>query len=71
MGTLRGQYGRLYGWDGGRTSRSHPTSGEIVWDGRDSRGRVVSSGVYYLRLRDETGTRTVRVVKLPPKCLRS
>ena len=47
-----------------RLSETGPDSREIVWDGRDSTGKAVSSGVYYLRLHDETGSRTVRVVKL-------
>jgi hypothetical protein len=39
-------------------------AGRIVWDGRDSGGRSVAAGVYYLRLRGTADARTVRVVKL-------
>ena len=37
---------------------------EIVWDGRDSAGSAVAAGVYYVRLRSERTTETVRVVKV-------
>ena len=37
----------------------------IVWDGRDSAGRPVSSGVYFVRMETETltATRSISVVR--------
>jgi hypothetical protein len=37
---------------------------ETVWDGRDDRGRAVSSGVYFLRLETPAGESTRRVVRI-------
>ena len=43
----------------------HPGSQTLVWTGRDSRGRPVASGVYFLRLRagDQTLSRKVILMK--------
>ncbi|MEZ4648417.1 MAG: FlgD immunoglobulin-like domain containing protein [Candidatus Eisenbacteria bacterium] len=37
---------------------------EVHWDGKDSRGREVGSGVYWLRLRTEHGAAAGRAVKV-------
>jgi hypothetical protein len=47
-------------WDGPITRGQH----EIAWDGRDSGGRAVASGVYYCRARTSEATRVVRMVLL-------
>jgi hypothetical protein len=53
---------------GGRRVRSlidHRLTGGrhmLRWDGRDGRGRPVSSGVYWVKLESPAGTRTVRAV---------
>lgn len=39
-------------------------SREAVWDGRDSSGRPVSSGVYLVRLESEEGVRTAKVARI-------
>jgi hypothetical protein len=47
--------------------RLHATSSdahEIVWDGRDGSGRVVGSGVYFLRTVGGGEERTIRIVKM-------
>lgn len=41
-----------------------PGPGTVVWDGRDSAGRRVSSGVYFVRLNVSGETRTGRLVRL-------
>ena len=42
----------------------HPAGpGSVVWDGRDQDGAVVSSGVYFVRLETEQGSRSYRVVR--------
>ena len=53
----------------GRTVRTlakqtfEPGSHSVAWDGRDARGQVVSSGVYFCRLQagEFTATRTLVV----------
>jgi len=37
---------------------------EVVWDGRDARGRPLPSGVYFTRLVTEAGTRTAKLMLL-------
>jgi len=37
---------------------------EVVWDGRDERGRAVASGTYFCRMSAEDGTRVRRLVLL-------
>ena len=38
---------------------------EIAWDGRDERGRTVTSGTYFLRMTTEGGvTRTSKIMML-------
>ena len=39
-------------------------SAEVHWDGRDSRGRGVGSGVYWMRLHSESGLAVGRAVKV-------
>lgn len=40
------------------------TEGELTWDGRDERGQVVPSSVYFLRMTTRTGTAHCRLVKV-------
>ncbi|MBD3336970.1 MAG: T9SS type A sorting domain-containing protein [Candidatus Eisenbacteria bacterium] len=37
---------------------------EITWDGRDNTGRSLASGIYFIKLRTETGQRTHRLVRV-------
>ncbi len=41
-----------------------PGQHEIRWDGRDTRGRKVSSGVYLLKVTVDRYTKTVKVLML-------
>ena len=36
----------------------------VIWDGRDERGKVVSSGVYFVRVKAGEDTATEKLVKL-------
>jgi hypothetical protein len=47
-------------WDGPIARGQH----EIAWDGRDSSGRPVASGIYYCRARSSEATRVVKMVLL-------
>ena len=42
--------------------RSGPKRYEVVWDGRDDRGRLQASGVYFYRLRTPQFTKARRLV---------
>lgn len=51
-----------------RTLRSGPAEAgvhELGWDGRDDAGRPLPSGLLLARLTSESGTRVVRVVRIP------
>ncbi len=37
---------------------------QLAWDGRDNRGKRVSSGIYFVRLEHSHGTDTERMVLL-------
>ena len=37
---------------------------EVIWDGRDDRGRVLASGLYFYRLQTPQGVLTRRLVLL-------
>jgi hypothetical protein len=39
-------------------------SHEVVWFGRDDRGRTAASGVYWMRLETDEGSRTRRMIRL-------
>lgn len=41
-----------------------PGRREIVWDGRDERGRRLPGGIYFVRLVTEAGTRTAKLMLL-------
>jgi len=41
-----------------------PGAGRVLWDGSDGDGRPVAPGVYFVRLRTGTETRTVRTVRV-------
>jgi hypothetical protein len=41
-----------------------PGSRTVTWDGRDAEGSRVAAGVYFVRVRSESGSRTLRVVRL-------
>ena len=45
-------------------SVGEPGAHQLRWDGVDDRGRMVSSGIYYPRLRVGNEERTVRVTRL-------
>ncbi len=44
--------------------RFEPGRHEVAWDGRDSRGRAVSSGIYFARLRQGTETAIIKMTLL-------
>lgn len=44
---------------------AQPGSTELTWDGRDDAGRTVTAGLYFARLADGRGTRSVRLVHAP------
>jgi hypothetical protein len=40
--------------------------GVTAWDGKDDAGRMVSPGLYFLRIVELSGTRSARIVRLAP-----
>ncbi len=49
----------------GRRVRTLSGASGLTWDGRDERGVAVGPGQYFVRVRDESGVRTGRVVRRP------
>jgi subtilisin family serine protease len=47
-----------------RRLTSDGTMRELLWDGRDERGALVSPGLYFLRCDDDAGTSHAKVVRL-------
>ena len=37
---------------------------EIIWDGKDSQGKEVASGIYFCKLQANQGCKTIRMVLL-------
>lgn len=53
----------VYDVAGRKVRELDPFRGRVVWDGRDADGARVPGGVYFARVTDGTGTRTVRIVR--------
>ena len=49
-------------WDGGLAAGAH----RLDWDGRDDAGRVMASGIYFVRARSPLGESSARLTLLRP-----
>ena len=55
----------VYDASGRRVRTLETRDGRARWDGRDDDGGEAPPGLYFVRWRDATRTRTVRAVRLP------